>query len=171
MVTYPCPWVEAAVKISLVKNNLSCRFFLLCLILSQLFGAGCTGSTQNGKTQNTPCTDDLTFIRDITYPDGSSLLPGKVIEKRWQVQNSGTCDWGAGYTLHMVTGESMGVPDPQPLEPARAGSQAVIEMNFTAPDEPGLYRSVWQAVNPAGEPFGDCFYLEMVVATPVPTVP
>jgi hypothetical protein len=39
----------------------------------------------------------------------------------------------------------------------------VLQIHFTAPQEPGLYECQWQAVNPDGKPFGDAFYMQIVV--------
>ncbi len=33
----------------------------------------------------------------------------------------------------------------------------MIRIIFTAPADPGTYRSAWQAYNPKGEPFGEAF--------------
>lgn len=57
----------------------------------------------------------------------------------------------------------MGLPTEQALYPARAGSNLVIRMLLTAPEEPGIYRSAWQAVDPQGEAFGDIIYVEIQV--------
>ncbi len=85
------------------------------------------------------------------------------MDKRWQVKNSGTCNWGDGYTLQMVDGESMSATSPQALVPARNGTEAVISVIFVAPDEPGRYVSRWQAVNPDGQPFGEILYIDIYV--------
>jgi hypothetical protein len=140
------------------------KWFILPVILLLL--AGCAGNSSGSQNQNSSCKDDLTFLRDITIPDGSTAVTGAAINKRWQVQNSGTCDWGKGYSLHLVTGELMGTSDNQTLYPAEAGGQAVIEMDFTAPSAPGIYRSVWQAYNPDNVAFGDRFFLEITVTSP-----
>jgi hypothetical protein len=116
---------------------------------------------------NTPvsnrCTDVLTYISDITIPDGTIVAPESTIDKRWEIQNSGTCNWEDGYTIQLVAGNALGVPKEQALVPARSGTQSEIRIVFTAPKEPGKYRSAWQAFNKDGQPFGDAFYIEIVV--------
>jgi len=57
----------------------------------------------------------------------------------------------------------MGAATEQALYPARAGSQATISINFTAPSEPGTYNTAWQAIDPNGEPFGDAVFMEIIV--------
>ena len=57
----------------------------------------------------------------------------------------------------------------QALFPARSGTEFELQIVFTAPVEPGLYRSAWQAVNPAGNVFGDLFFVEIMVENPTPS--
>ena len=109
------------------------------------------------------CTDVLTYVSDITVPDGTIVAPESSIDKRWQVQNSGTCNWGDGYKIKLLRGDPMGVPKEQALVPARSNSQAEIRILFTAPKNPQKYSGVWQAYNQDDQPFGDPFYIEIVV--------
>ena len=51
------------------------------------------------------------------------------------------------------------------LYPARAGTEATLQILFTAPQEPGTYDCQWQAVNPDGSAFGDAFYMQIVVGS------
>jgi hypothetical protein len=41
-------------------------------------------------TATPTCSDGLTFIEDLTIPDGAFVAPGEVLDKRWQVKNSGS---------------------------------------------------------------------------------
>ncbi len=109
------------------------------------------------------CINNLTFGADVTIPDGTAVSPGSQIDKRWKVLNSGTCNWDQGYKLVLITGAEMGSSSPQALYPALAGSEATVRIIFTAPAEPGIYRSAWQAVGPSGETFGDPIFIEIVV--------
>jgi hypothetical protein len=109
------------------------------------------------------CTNTLSFDSDITIPDGTEVKPGEELDKRWQVRNNGSCDWNDKYSIHLIAGETLGSPDVQSLFPARSGSAAVIRMMLKAPVEPGTYRSAWQAYNQEEQPFGDPFYIEIVV--------
>ena len=110
------------------------------------------------------CTDGLTFLEDLTVPDGSSIAPAERIDKQWRVRNSGSCDWNSGYRLKLVGGyPPLGAELSQQLFPARAGSEATIQIVFRAPPASGLYRSAWVAYNPAGQVFGDMIFIEFVV--------
>jgi hypothetical protein len=105
----------------------------------------------------------LAFLEDITIPDGTVVSPGEVLDKRWLVENNGSCNWNAGFGLQLIAGPEMGAHSEQALFPARSGSQAEIAIVFTAPVEPGSYRSAWQAQDAQGVLFGDPIFIEIVV--------
>ncbi len=115
-------------------------------------------------TPTPPCSDGLSYVQDLTVPDGSNFAPGQPIDKQWLVTNSGTCNWDSRYRLKLIGGDAMGVPSLLPLYPARAGSQATIRIVFSAPQQAGLYQSQWQAMNPDGATFGDAFFVQIAVA-------
>lgn len=114
------------------------------------------------------CVNNLSFLDDLTIPDGTMVTSGIVLDKRWRVSNSGTCNWDEGYRIGLIAGLDLGAPLEQALYPARSGTQADIGILYTAPAEPGTYRSAWQAFSPQGEPFGDPFFIEIVVVEPTP---
>jgi hypothetical protein len=123
----------------------------------------------NPVTNVTPtvsCSDVLQWLFDLSIPDGSQVAPGSTLSKQWQVKNNGTCNWDETYTLRLTAGIDMGATSPQMLVPARGGTEAVIQIEFTAPAEEGRYRSAWQAYNPSGQPFGDPVFIEIVVTSP-----
>jgi len=122
-------------------------------------------SEENQRSTPTPtCKDDLWFLQDITIPDGTVVEPGESIDKRWQVRNSGNCNWDENYSIKLVAGPGMGVPVQQALIPARSGTDVIIRMIFNAPEESGNYRSVWQAHDRKGNPFGNSFFIDIIVA-------
>lgn len=122
--------------------------------------------TPEGGADQQNCENNLLFSSDLSVPDGTIFEPGAAIDKQWQVENNGTCNWDERYSLRLVAGDALGADNEQALFPARAGSQAVIRIQFTAPQELGTHRSAWQAFDPNGRPFGDPFYLEIVVTNP-----
>jgi hypothetical protein len=122
-------------------------------------------------TQAPLCSDNLTYLSDLSIKDGSVFPPGAQLDKRWSVENSGTCNWNQSYRMKLIAGSQLGVLPEQALYPARSGSQAIIRIVFTAPAEPGNYRSAWQAYNSQGEPFGDPFFIDIVVVTVIDETP
>lgn len=122
-----------------------------------------TQMQNSDQSQPDACIDNLTFIEDKSIPDGTQVTPGSVIEKEWEVKNSGTCNWGSGYTIRLIGGPALEATSPQDLYPARSGTSLTIKIDFIAPDEPGNYRSAWQAYTPNELAFGDSFYIDFVV--------
>jgi hypothetical protein len=108
----------------------------------------------------------LWFLADLTIPDGTVVQPGELLDKRWEVQNNGTCNWNQDYRIKLIAGPGMGVPVQQALIPALSGTEVVIRMNLIAPEEPGNYRSAWQAYDPQDNAFGDPFFIDLVVEAP-----
>jgi hypothetical protein len=118
------------------------------------------------EAQPTPlplCQDNLTYKEDLTIPDGSPVAPQTILDKRWRVVNSGTCNWDEHYRLKLTGGSEMGAAQVQALYPARANSEVILRIEFTAPAEPGAYRSSWQAYSPDGKPFGDPVFIDIIV--------
>jgi hypothetical protein len=109
------------------------------------------------------CSNNLTFFSDQTIPDGTVVAPEATLDKRWEVHNSGSCNWGENYRVRLIAGSELGAQREQALFPARSDSRVTIRIVFKAPTEPGTYRSAWQAYNPQGEPFGDPFFIEVSV--------
>jgi hypothetical protein len=110
------------------------------------------------------CHDSLSFLQDVTIPDGTSVTALSTLDKRWEVENSGTCGWDERYRLRLIAGPEMGAQKEQALFPARSGARVVLRIIFVAPDEPGTYRSAWQAFRPQGDPFGDPIFIDITVA-------
>jgi len=101
------------------------------------------------------CVNGASFVEDLTVPDGTSVSPGERLDKRWAVQNSGSCDWGPDYRLVQLDSGSFVGPHESALYPARAGENAVWQVELFAPEEPGEYLASWQARAPNGEFFGE----------------
>ena len=124
-----------------------------------------TSSRATGEATLTqePCQADARFLEDLTIPDGSIVTPGDEIDKRWAVENAGTCDWGPGYALVRVSNDELSGPAEIDLYPARAGTRAVWQVVFLAPLIPGEYVSEWQAQAPDGTRFGEEVFVELIV--------
>jgi Ig-like domain from next to BRCA1 gene len=116
--------------------------------------------------QSTPtilCIDNLLFIDDVTIPDNSIVTPGALLDKLWLVQNNGDCNWDARYRLRLISGDALGASPEQALYPARSGTQVNLRILFTAPQETGAYVSEWQAFDANGIPFGESFFIKVIV--------
>ncbi len=112
------------------------------------------------------CVNDLTFVSDLTIEDNSLVTYGATIDKQWLVQNSGTCNWDETYRLRHIGGAELGAPEEIALYPAKSGTQATIQIIFTAPFIDGKYESAWQAFDSSGLAFGDPIFVRVEVASP-----
>ncbi|MBX3046647.1 MAG: hypothetical protein KJZ53_03835 [Anaerolineales bacterium] len=111
------------------------------------------------------CENNLVFLRDVTVPDGTRFAPGAPVEKSWELRNDGTCAWIQGYSVELQAGSiGLGAVPRHPLPTAQPGESVVLTIQFTAPSEPGNYRSLWKAHDFAGNPFGVGFYVDITVS-------
>lgn len=109
---------------------------------------------------------------DVNVPDDTVMSPGQEFIKTWKIKNIGTCAWGEGYEL-VFSYSSLPNDDvlhgvAQPLAASIASQQEVeVSVQFTAPDLPGTYFSVWTMENPAGIAFSGndnkALYVQIVV--------
>lgn len=102
-----------------------------------------------------PC-DQLTFIKDVNYPDGSDLLPGEEFTKTWRLENSGSCTWTPGYSLVFDRGDALGGPASMQLssEDVEPGDTVDVSVDLQAPEDTGTYQGYWKLRNTRGEEFG-----------------
>lgn len=104
-----------------------------------------------------PC-DKVSFVRDISIPDGTLIFPGTPFLKTWELKNSGSCPWNSNYSLVFANeGDLMGAAISQPLVTSGAvqpGELVKISVSLTAPAKTGDARSYWRVRNPAGVDFG-----------------
>lgn len=117
-----------------------------------------------------PCTNDAQYLEDLTLPDGTEVIPGAALDKRWLILNRGSCAWGPEYRLVQIGESRIEGPRELALYPAVEGSQAVWQVAMTAPLEKGEYISRWQARAPDGTLFGDEVYV-LIVVNPAPLTP
>jgi len=114
-------------------------------------------------TKQENCENQLRYLKDLTIPDGTEVLPSERITKRWLIINEGSCNWDQSYSLQLISGLTLGAKKHQNLFPARQGSRAIIEIMFTAPENPGRYNTWWQAFDSIGKRFGDPIYMDITV--------
>jgi hypothetical protein len=93
--------------------------------------------------------DDSTFIGESVL-DGTFVKVGSTFEQVWELENSGFRVW-EGRSLKQM-GDAKLVPshDEVPVGRAEPGDRVRIAVDFTAPEEPGRYRSVWKMLDPGG---------------------
>jgi hypothetical protein len=106
----------------------------------------------------------MAFVADVTVSDGEEISAGTPFTKTWQIRNSGTCDWGTGYTIIYSSGEQMGGPSSQPLATAvSVGATAEISVELVAPATAGDYTGWYAIANASGQAFG---FFSVVITVP-----
>jgi hypothetical protein len=99
--------------------------------------------------------DWAAFVKDVTYPDDSSVGRGETFVKTWRLRNTGTCTWNSNYALAFVSGDSLGGPRYVNLRGNVAPGQEVdISVTLTAPSKDGRYTGYWMLRNASGALFG-----------------
>ena len=117
------------------------------------------------------CTLNASYVADVTIPDDTELAPGTSFVKTWRLRNSGTCDWGEGFTLVFVSGDQMGGPASVQVPATAAGSTVDVNVNLVAPGSPGTYRGNWRMRSDTGTVFGTQVYVQIVVPAPATSTP
>jgi hypothetical protein len=124
-----------------------------------------TVELQITEAVSSSCIDDARFVEDLTIPDGQRVEVGEVLDKRWAVLNSGTCDWSAGYRLVRIDEGLIEAEQELALYPARAGETGVWSIQLIAPRQTGEQIASWQAQAPDGSFFGDPVFVLIEVAS------
>ena len=117
---------------------------------------------------NTPlpassCQDGLEFVADLTVPDGSLLGRGAQVDKRWQVQNTGTCNWDERYRLVLVRVPIWDFPMSRPSI-RRAAAQPRSSACCSPPRSSRVFiPAPGRRSHPSGDLFGEVIYVEFQV--------
>jgi uncharacterized protein YkwD len=96
------------------------------------------------------CTNQASFVADITIPDETNVAGGTTFTKTWRIANTGTCVWGPDYTLTHYSGERLNVVNFVPLAVTYPGQNLDISIDLTAPTNTGRYQGNYVVKNPAG---------------------
>jgi len=119
-------------------------------------GAGFTPLASAVPTQLSDPCHQSTFIADRDTPDGTVMNPGQKFEKAWDIQNTGTCEWGPGFVLRYIGGEMKGYDVSIDLawQTVDPGEVRQFRVNLTAPAEEGEYQDCWKMQDDKGYYFG-----------------
>lgn len=99
--------------------------------------------------------DWVSFIKDVSIPDGTRLTVGDTFTKTWRLKNRGICTWTSDYMLVFTSGDSMGGTTAVRLPGNVAPGQIVdVSITLTVPANRGHYTSYWMLRNPSGVLFG-----------------
>ena len=111
--------------------------------------------------------DSMTFVADLTIPDGTYVDPGESFTKTWRIMNAGNSTWDDSYTFVFVQGDPMDGETQSIQGSVAPGETYDISVPMVAPTTPGSYGGVWQMVNGDDVPFGTRIWVQIVVPEPV----
>jgi transcriptional regulator with XRE-family HTH domain len=96
--------------------------------------------------------DSSAFVRDVTYPDGSTVTVGQRFAKTWEIRNTGAVLWHARYlTRQGANGPGLcALPAMTPIPDTRPGQTVQITVMITAPSLPGSCRVDWKMTDADG---------------------
>jgi hypothetical protein len=122
-----------------------------------------------------PC-NQVSFVSDVSVPDGSVFETGKSFTKTWRLKNTGSCTWTSGYQLVFVNGDQMNGPGSQSLTGGTVapGGTVEVSVNLVAPASAGTYKGYWKIRDPSGITFGlstGSFWVEIRAEEPIPEHP
>lgn len=98
-----------------------------------------------------PC-NAVSFVKDVTYPDGASVMKGSNFIKTWRLRNVGTCTWNSAYNVVYISGDRMNGPEVFPLTSGVVAPNQMIDVSVTlkAPMEIGNHQGNWALRSPEG---------------------
>lgn len=111
-------------------------------------------------TKVTPGDDCLraSFVRDVTIPDGSTLLANSPFTKTWELKNEGFCTWDSRFVVVFAgKGSAMNGPASTPITTDRQvkpGETVEVSVPLRAPGEPGDYEGYWMLRSDTNQTFG-----------------
>jgi hypothetical protein len=117
-----------------------------------------------------PC-NQVSFVSDVSVPDGTVFETGQAFTKTWRLKNTGSCTWTSDYQLVFVSGDQMNGPGAQSLTSGTVapGSTVDVSVNLVAPASAGTYRGNWKIREPGGATFGlstGAFWVEIKAESP-----
>ncbi|KAH6930208.1 hypothetical protein HPB50_011792 [Hyalomma asiaticum] len=122
------------------------------------------GVSSTSENYLNPDAYDSEFVCDDTIPDWTHVQPGTRFTKRWKVRNSGNRAWNDNILLKYCWGTLGLMPNDTDIEAPRLlpNEEGMLEVQFTAPHEPGHYQTHWRMFSPQGY-FGHRLWCNVVV--------
>lgn len=106
----------------------------------------------------------LVYVRDVTVPDNTPMTPGQTFTKTWEVQNSGSCAWDAGFKFTLIGGDAMGGQTLTLAQPVAVGAATQLSVAMAAPtNKTGTIQGTWRMSTTTGTYFGDGLTVVIVI--------
>ena len=104
------------------------------------------------------------FVRDVTFPDGTSVQPGSIFLKTWRIRNDGPHSWPDKVVLTCAGGDSLSAVDVAlPVDSLSAGSEAEITLQLSAPERTGRHVAYFRMKTSEGVYFGQRLWADIRV--------
>lgn len=124
--------------------------------------------TPNPNTLSYGC-NNLLLIESYTEPAGP-FRPGQEFTQKWQVANTGTCDWLYLYSLVHVSGDRLGGNGGRLSNKIEPGKWTTLSVDLDAPNAAGTYTGNWRFAHADGTYFGSVLPVSIKVEkNPDPT--
>ena len=129
-----------------------------------------TSTTTGGGALGDAC-DNMQFLYDVNYSDGTMVNGGETFTKIWAVKNTGSCTWDQGYALLLVGRDpAVGAydykfSDKKTQDFVPGGTETQLGVSVTAPCAPGKYSATWRLQNDRGYYFGGYLSVYFEVGT------
>ena len=94
------------------------------------------------------------FVRDVTYPDGTYVVPGASFTKTWRLRNVGTQAWDTNTKLVYIAGDPSNAVTARVPYYVAPGNSVDISVNLTAPYYGGTVSGQWMLQSADGTLFG-----------------
>lgn len=93
--------------------------------------------------------DTTSFIKDVTYPDGSYVLVNTNFKKVWRIKNSGAIAWKNRYLMRITPFSDVNCKSDFmiPIKETPVGKEVDIEVYFTSINLVGSCRVDWKMVD------------------------
>ena len=125
-------------------------------------------ATPNPNTLAYGC-NNLVLIESYTEPAGP-FKPGQPFTQKWQVANTGTCDWLYLYNLQFVSGDRMGGNGGRLSNKIEPGKWTTLSVDLDAPNSAGTHTGNWRFAHADGTYFGSVLPVSIrVEKNPDPT--
>ncbi len=188
MYTQVAATVQAGIALTQSAMPTATATFTMTITTTPTITATATSSTQQptltayvpGSSAGTSTADNITWIADITIPDGTVVTPSDGLHKIWKVQNSGTTTWTTSYKLVWIDITNFNYNDINSVVPVKEvkipkevkpGEQIEITIDLVAPSKNGIYKIFFRMLNPSGQFFGDAGWVLITVGTPPAATP
>ena len=109
------------------------------------------------------------FIKDVTLPDGSAVVPGSSVIKTWRIRNDENKSWPEGVTLAFASGDVLAASPNDLIVPVHAlqpNEEVEISVRLSIPETTGRHVTYFRLRTKEGHIFGQRLWADLRVVEP-----